>query len=60
MSKQTLSKIFNKPYLFRRLTTFSLEEFQTLADKLRPEWKEREYNRLNQRIGRKKKVGQGR
>ncbi|MFH1002229.1 MAG: transposase family protein [bacterium] len=37
-----------------------MEEFQTLADKLRPEWKEREYNRLNQRMDRKNKVGQGR
>lgn len=59
MSKQTLSKIFNKPYLFRRLTTLSLEEFRILADKLKPEWQEREYNRLSRR-SRKKKIGQGR
>ena len=51
--------LYAKPYLFRRITTFSQEEFNLLANKVEPEWKERELERL---IGKKRKnaVGQGR
>jgi hypothetical protein len=48
-----------KSYLFRRITTLSLAEFHTLAEKLEPEWKEREADRLHRRT-RVNKIGQGR
>lgn len=45
--------------VFRRLTTFTVEEFDTLVKKLRPEWEKREYARLAAR-SRVHAVGQGR
>lgn len=55
-----IDKFLSKPYLFRRIATFSVEEFQTLSDKLYPEWKDREYQRLMSRKNRKRAIGQGR
>jgi len=55
-----ITTLFNKPYLFRRLTTLNIEEFNLLAAKLEPEWKQREYERLLARPNRKNKPGQGR
>lgn len=55
-----VARFFGKPYLFRRLTTLSLEEFEELRRKLEPEWKRSERRRLEQRENRKHKVGQGR
>ena len=51
---------FRQPYMFRRLTTFSLEEFDLLAKKREPEWKASEKKHLEARKNRKRKVGQGR
>lgn len=53
-------KICSKPYLFRRITTLTIEEFQLLAKKLKPEWKEQERKRLEARKDRINKIGQGR
>lgn len=53
-------KLLNKPYLFRRIVTLSIEEFDKLVTKLEPEWKKNERARLNSRPNRKKAVGQGR
>lgn len=53
-------KLLSKPYLFSRVITLSPDEFDVLSLKLKPEWREREYNRLIKRTGRKNKVGQGR
>lgn len=59
-TREYVSTFFRKPYMFRRLTTLSLEEFETLRKKLEPEWKESERKRLEARKYRKHKVGQGR
>jgi len=59
MNKKFFSTLFRKPYLFRRITTLSLEEFNMLVRKLEPEWNQREYQRLSAKQ-RKNKVGQGR
>jgi len=59
MNTKFFDALHAKPYLFRRLTTFSHEEFRTLAEKLEPEWREREYQRLR-RKQRTNAVGQGR
>lgn len=59
MNKRFFNQLFRKPYLFRRITTFSHEEFHTLVEKLEPEWNQREYQRLSAKK-RKNKVGQGR
>jgi hypothetical protein len=61
MQKQKLfKKLLKKPYLFRRIVTLSIEEFGILSGKLKPEWKQKEYERLSARENRKNKVGQGR
>lgn len=59
MKKSCIPTVLKKPYLFRRITTLSLDEFHILADKLEPEWQEREETRLLQRK-RINKIGQGR
>lgn len=59
MHKKFFNTLFRKAYLFRRITTFSLKEFNTLVQKLEPEWNQREYQRLLVKK-RKNKVGQGR
>ena len=59
MKKSCISTLLKKPYLFRRITTLTHDEFKTLVKKLRPEWQEREDLRLNSRT-RKNKIGQGR
>ena len=48
----------HKPRFFRRLTSFTVEEFHTLVEKLRPEWVRRERERLT-RPNRKRAIGQG-
>lgn len=55
-----IDTIVSKPYLFRRVTSFTVEELQILAKKLEPEWQERERERLLQRADRKNQLGQGR
>lgn len=55
-----IDRFLSKPYLFRRIVTLSVEEFQTLATKLYPEWKTREYERLSGRKNRIRAIGQGR
>lgn len=61
MQKQKLfEKLLRKPYLFRRIVTLSTKEFEMLSNKLEPEWKQREYERLSARNNRKNKIGQGR
>ncbi|MBI1888734.1 MAG: transposase [Candidatus Spechtbacteria bacterium] len=59
-TREYVGTFFSKPYLFRRLTTLSLEEFEILREKLEPAWKESERKRLSARKDRKRKVGQGR
>jgi len=59
MKKSCIPTLLKKPYLFRRTTTLSLDEFSILAYELEPEWKEREEARLSLRK-RTNKVGQGR
>lgn len=59
-TREYIGTFFRKPYVFRRLTTLSLEEFEILRQKLEPEWKESERKRLEVRKNRKHKVGQGR
>lgn len=50
--------IVHKPKLLRQLTTLTLSEFDQLAQKLEPEWREREHARLA-RPNRKRAIGQG-
>lgn len=50
--------IVRKPRLLRQLTTLTLPEFDQLAKKLEPEWRERERLRLS-RSDRKNEIGQG-
>jgi hypothetical protein len=59
-TREYVGTFFGKPYLFRRLTTLSLEEFEMLREKLEPTWRESEKNRLEARKDRIRKVGQGR
>lgn len=59
MKTNIISRLLAKPYLFRRFTSFAIEEFQLLADKLEPEWQKKEYQRLSLKE-RKNRVGQGR
>ncbi len=59
-TREYVGMFFGKPYVFRRLTTLSLEEFEMLREKLEPAWKESERKRLDARKNRKRKVGQGR
>lgn len=59
-AQEYVGTFFRKPYLFRRLTTMSVEEFEILREKLEPAWKESEKKRLETRKDRKRKVGQGR
>lgn len=55
----TFDHAARRPSIFRRLTSMEVSEFQALIEKLRPEWKRREYERLN-RANRKRAIGQGR
>lgn len=59
MHAKFFETLYTKPYLFRRITTFSQEEFNLLVKRIEPEWNQREFERLR---GRKRKhaVGQGR
>lgn len=59
-TREYISTFLRKPYVFRRLTTLSLEEFELLREKLEPEWKKSERKRLERRKNRRHKVGQGR
>lgn len=59
-ARECVARFFKKPYIFRRFTTLSLEEFDLLVRKLEPEWKTSEKKRLEARKNRKRKVGQGR
>lgn len=54
----TFERAARKPSFFRRLTSFTVEEFCTLVEKLRPEWVRRERERLT-RPNRKRAIGQG-
>lgn len=54
----TFERATHKPWFFRRLTSFSVEEFRVLIEKLRPEWIRRERERLT-RPNRKRAIGQG-
>ena len=56
LSYRSLSK---KPRVFRQLTTLTIQEFETLAGKLKPEWERREYERKSAKPNRINKVGQG-
>jgi hypothetical protein len=50
--------IVRKPKLLQQLTTLTQSEFEQLARKLKPEWRERETMRLS-RPDRKRAIGQG-
>lgn len=54
----TFERAAHKSGYFRRLTSFTVEEFRTLVEKLRPEWIRRERERLT-RPNRKRAIGQG-
>jgi hypothetical protein len=56
----TYKKATRRPSVFRRLTTYTVDEFDTLVKKLRPEWDRREHARLAERTDRVRAVGQGR
>jgi len=45
MNTKFFDALYAKPYLLRRLTTFSREECNTLEEQLEPEWRAREYRR---------------
>lgn len=47
-----------KPRLFRQITSLTVEEFNNLANKLKPEWENMEIIRLD-RFDRKNAIGQG-
>lgn len=53
------STLKKKPRVFRQLTTLTIEEFDTLAEKLEPEWIKMEYERKTNHKNRKNSVGQG-
>jgi len=56
-----ISKILSKPYLFKRVTTLSIEEMKLLSEKLELEWKIIEKERLlKNNPNRINKIGQGR
>jgi len=55
-----IEKILKKPYLFRRIFTLNIEEWELLSQKLIVEWQESEKERLMQRKDRKNQIGQGR
>lgn len=55
-----INKLLSKPYLFHRIATLTIDEFMTLADKLHPEWQQREKERLMGRKDRINALGQGR
>ncbi len=55
----TFTQASRRPGVFRRLTSMSVAEFQTLVTKLEPEWRRRERARLEARP-RVHAVGQGR
>ena len=42
-------KLRKKSYLFRKVTSLSIEEFDSLVEKLRVEWERREEERLSAR-----------
>lgn len=55
-----IEKLLKKPYLFRRIFTLDIDEWQLLAEKLYPEWQELEKRRLLRKKNRKNQIGQGR
>lgn len=55
-----IEKILKKPYLFRRIFTLDISEWELLSQKLIAEWQEIEKQRLLQRKDRKNQIGQGR
>ena len=55
-----VAKLVRKPYLFRRITTFTVEEWRDLAKRIAPEWNRRERERLTERTDRIRAIGQGR
>ena len=56
----TFERAVRRPAVFRRLTSFTVDEFRLLAEKLEPEWLRAERRRLEAKPDRKKAVGQGR
>jgi len=57
----TIDRAVRRPGVFRRLTSFTVEEFRILAERLKPEWTRREQERLKtMRSDRKHKIGQRR
>ena len=56
----TFERAIRRQGIFRRLTSFTVEEFRTLTEKLRPEWIRCEHERLAHRENRQRAVGQGR
>jgi hypothetical protein len=54
-----LRKLLRKEYIFRRVLTFSVNEWRTLSVKLEPDWKILERQRLSKK-SRTNKIGQGR
>lgn len=55
-----IEKILKKPYLFRRIFTLDIAEWELLSQKLIAEWQETEKQRLLKRKDRKNQIGQGR
>lgn len=55
-----IEKILKKPYLFRRIFTLDISEWELLSQKLIGEWQELETKRLLQRKDRTNQIGQGR
>lgn len=56
----TSDRAIRRPGVFRRLTSFTVDEFRVLAEKLEPEWIASERKRLEEKPDRKRAVGQGR
>lgn len=56
----TSDRAIRRPGVFRRLTSFTVDEFLVLAEKLEPEWLASERKRLEGKPDRKRAVGQGR
>lgn len=56
----TFIRAVRRPGVFRRLTSFTVDEFRVLAEKLEPEWLASERKRLEEKPDRKRAVGQGR
>lgn len=56
----TFERAIRRPDVFRRLSSFTVKEFRILVEKLRPEWKRRELERLMAKPNRTRAIGQGR